>query len=246
MFKKNLNLEETKINVVSDIELDFLKKFIISKRNELKNYISNHYSFFNSHNPVYVEDNEESDIIKIMAEAGKIANVGPMAAVAGTISQLTVEELIKNGSEFSIVNNGGDISFINKNRKVICAIYSGNSSISAEIGFEFKPQKSPIGLATSSGTVGYSFSYGRGDSISVISNKASVADAIATAIANNVVGETDAEAVENGLNTALKFEKYVNGALIILGESVATFGKLPNLVNLKKEDNLKFKEDTIV
>ncbi|MDR3291332.1 MAG: UPF0280 family protein [Methanobrevibacter sp.] len=246
MFKKNFDLEETKISIVSDIEVDFLKKFIISKRNEIKDYISNHYSFFNSHKSVYVESNEERDIIKIMAEAGKIANVGPMAAVAGTISQLTIEELIKNGSEFSIVNNGGDISFINKNRKVICGIYSGNSSISAELGFEFKPQKSPIGLATSSGTVGYSFSYGRGDSISVISDKASVADAIATAIANKVVGKTDDEAVENGLNTALEFEEYINGVLIILGESIATFGKLPNLVNLKKEDNLKFEEDTII
>ncbi|MDR2830973.1 MAG: UPF0280 family protein [Methanobrevibacter sp.] len=246
MFKKSLSLEETRLDIISDIGSDFLDEFIISERDKLKNYILNHNDFFNSHKPVSIEDSEEMDIVKIMAEAGKIANVGPMAAVAGTISELTVGELIKQGSKFSIVNNGGDISFINENRKVVCGIYSGNSTLSAELGFEFKPQKSAIGLCTSSGTVGYSFSYGRADSVSVIANKSSVADAIATTIANDVRGYYDDEAVENGLNTALKFESHVIGVLIVLGDLIATFGKLPKLVSLKKEDNLEFEEDTIL
>ncbi|MDR2624377.1 MAG: UPF0280 family protein [Methanobrevibacter sp.] len=245
MFKKSLNLEETRLSIVSDIKLDFLREFVISKREELKNYISNHHTFFNSHRPVYIDD-EKIDIVRIMAEAGEIANVGPMASVAGTISGLAVEELIKNSSKFSIVNNGGDISFINKDRKVVCGIYSGNSSLSAELGLEFKPQKSVIGLCTSSGTVGYSFSYGRSDSVSVVANKSSVADAIATAIANDVKGDEDSEAVENGLNTALRFEDHIIGVLIVLGDSIATFGKLPKLVSLKKGDSLEFKDDTIV
>lgn len=246
MFKKKIKLEETQINLISDINPDSLEDFIISKRNELKNYISSHHNFFSSYEPVYIECDEESDIIKLMVEASEIANVGPMAAVAGTTSQLAIEELVRNGSKFSVVNNGGDISFINKNRKMVCGIYAGNSSISSELGFEFRPQKSPLGLCTSSGTVGYSFSYGKGDSVSVIAKKASVADAIATAIGNDVTGKTDEIAVENGLNSAVKFEEHIIGILIILGDSIATFGKLPKLISLEKEENLKFKEDTII
>jgi ApbE superfamily uncharacterized protein (UPF0280 family) len=244
MFKISFDLQETKLNIVSDIDPVFLKEFIISKRNELESYISTNYNFLNSHVPLDIES--ESEIIKTMVEAAKIANVGPMAAVAGTISELTLNELQKKGSKFSIVDNGGDIAFINQNKDVLCGIYSGNSLLSAELGFKFKPQKSSIGLCTSSGTVGYSFSYGRADSVSVIASNASVADTIATAIANNVTGKKDNEAVENGLNTALKFEEHFIGVLIILGDLIATIGKLPELINLKKEGISNFKEDTII
>jgi ApbE superfamily uncharacterized protein (UPF0280 family) len=244
MFKTSFDLQETKLNIISDIDPVFLKEFITSKRNELKRYISTDYNFFNSHIPIDVES--ESQIIKTMVEAAKIANVGPMAAVAGTISELTLKELLKKGSKFSIVDNGGDIAFINQNKDMTCGIYSGNSSLSAELGFKFKPQKSPMGLCTSSGTVGYSFSYGRADSVSVIASKASIADTIATAIGNNVLGKKDSEAVENGLNTALTFEEHFIGMLIILGDSIATIGKLPKLITLKKEGISNFKEDTII
>jgi ApbE superfamily uncharacterized protein (UPF0280 family) len=244
MFKISFDLQETKLNIVSDIDPVFLEEFITSKRNELKQHISADYNFFNSHIPIDVEN--ESEIIKTMVEAAKIANVGPMAAVAGTISELTLKELLKKGSKFSIVDNGGDIAFINQNKDMVCGIYSGNSSLSAELGFKFKPQKLPMGLCTSSGTVGYSFSYGRADSVSVIASKASIADTIATAIGNNVLGKKDSEAVENGLNVALTFEEHFIGTLIILGDSIATIGKLPKLITLKKEGISNFKEDTII
>lgn len=244
MFKVSFDLQETKLNIVSDLNPVFLKEFIISKRNELERYIATNYNFFNSHVPLDIES--ESEIIKTIVEAAKIANVGPMAAVAGTISELTLKELLKKGSKFSIVDNGGDIAFFNQNKDIRCGIYSGNSSFSAELGFKFKPQKSSLGLCTSSGTVGYSLSYGRADAVSIIANKASIADTIATAIGNSVLGKKDSEAVENGLNTALKFEEHFIGALIILGDRIATIGKLPELITLKKEGISKFKEDTII
>jgi ApbE superfamily uncharacterized protein (UPF0280 family) len=247
MFNKRLELEETQLDIISDIRPDFVENFVISKRVELKKYIFDHYSFFNSHGPVDVLDVDDSEgIVKIMADAAKIANVGPMAAVAGTFSQLVLEELIKKGSKYSVVNNGGDIAFINVDKKMICGIYAGNSSISGELAFEFTPQTKPLGLCTSSGSVGDSFRYGRADCVSVIAEKASVADTIATAIANDVSAKEDPIAVENGLDTAEELKEHFIGALIIVGDSIGTIGKLPDIVTLEKDSFLDLKEDTIV
>ncbi|WP_225370649.1 hypothetical protein [Methanobrevibacter arboriphilus] len=64
-----------------------------------------------------------------------------------------------------------------------------------------------MGICTSSGSVGYSISYGRSDSVTVISENASIADGLATSIGNNVNGVLDQDAVENGLIAAEKFKK---------------------------------------
>ncbi|WP_225370650.1 hypothetical protein [Methanobrevibacter arboriphilus] len=46
-----------------------------------------------------------------MIEGSNIANVGPTATLAGTIAELSLDYLIKNDSNYSILDNGGDIAF---------------------------------------------------------------------------------------------------------------------------------------
>lgn len=236
IFKEKLSIDETQLNLVTDIENNNLNEFITKNRNELKKYILNHPNFLKSLKPV-PEGKNSPKIAKIMIEASKISNVGPMAAIAGSISEISMNFLVKKGSNYSIVDNGGDIAFINKkkNKKVICGIYAGKSPLSGKIAFEFNNYKYPIGICSSSGTVGFSLSYGRSDCVTIIAKKSSIADSLATAIGNDVNGKTDNEAVERGLLTADKFKEYFIGGLIIVGEAIGTIGKLPKIVENKDE-----------
>ena len=108
--------------------------------------------------------------------------ITPMASVAGSISELL---LLKVLEKFDVnkmyINNGGDISlYINKNEKF-------NFSIGGETSFvvEYADTNGFGGIATS-GWKGRSFSMGIADSVTVIAEKASVADAAATIIGNHI------------------------------------------------------------
>ncbi len=108
--------------------------------------------------------------------------ITPMASVAGSISELL---LLKVLEQFDInkiyINNGGDISlYIAKNEKF-------NFSIGGETSFvvEYADTDGFGGIATS-GWKGRSFSMGIADSVTVIAEKASVADSAATIIGNHI------------------------------------------------------------
>ena len=110
-----------------------------------------------------------------MYESSIVCDVGPMACVAGTISEMALEYLIKNNSSHSIVENGGDVAILN-DRKVLCGIYSNNEVLGNDIAFEIKKRKKPLGISTSSGKIGHSISFGVSDAVTVIGNSASVCD----------------------------------------------------------------------
>ena len=245
LFKEKLSIDETQINLLTDIGNNNLTEYITKNRNELKKYILNHPNFLKSLKPIPFKKNSPK-IAKLMINASQIANVGPMAAIAGGISEISIDFLINKGSNYSIVDNGGDIAFINneKNKKVICGIYAGKSPLSGKIAFEFKNNEKSVGICSSSGTVGFSLSYGRSDCVTIIAEKSSIADALATAIANDVNGKTDNNAVEKGLLTAEKFRKHFIGGLIIVGETIGTIGKLPKIIETKDKTIFNdFKEE---
>ncbi|MGL6298133.1 MAG: UPF0280 family protein [Methanobacteriaceae archaeon] len=255
----NINIEETNIKLVSDIitdtkainsyELKELEKYILNIRKELKKYIIKNPSFLSSLEPIITINDEYSptndkipQIIKLMYKSSQIANVGPMASVAGSISEIILDYLIEKGTEYSIINNGGDIGLINKNKAVICGIYSGNTKNTenirniGNIGFKIKKRKSPLGIASSSGKIGHSISFGDSDSVTVISKKASISDGLATSIANDVKGINSEEAIQNGLESAEKFKEDFIGALIIIDDHIGTIGKLPEIIATKDFD----------
>ena len=282
LFKKKIAIEETQINLVSDIDTDnlnnkiettdiietddtvktvntmeTLEQFITNERNQLKEYIKEHPLFAKTLNPYNLEGKGEKEkensseipeIVKLMINGSQIANVGPTATLAGTIAELSLDYLIKQKSNYSIVDNGGDIAFLNNysRKKVVFGIYAGNSPFSGKIGLEFKFQKKNqrFGVCTSSASVGYSISYGRSDGVTVIGNQASIADGLASTIGNNVNGKLDKDAVENGLAIAEEYKEHLIGALIIVGESIGTIGKVPRIVAIDNDiilDNYKNK-----
>lgn len=232
MIKKRIQIQETNIILTSDVEPQYLLSFITKCRAELKNYIRINNEFQTSLEPLKL--GEAPLIVKMMAESAEIAGVGPMAAVAGTISQLTLNFLLNQNAQYVIVDNGGDIA-IKTNKDVIMGLYAGESSLSGRIGFKIKSRKTPMGICTSSGTVGHSISFGQADSVTVFSSSASTADALATAIANYATGNKEVELVENCLGKAEELREHFQGVLVVVGESAGTVGKIPDLVETNKK-----------
>ncbi|HEX3012860.1 MAG TPA: UPF0280 family protein [Methanobacterium sp.] len=232
MIAERIRLDETNILLKTDLIDHKLSNFILRQRMDLISYIRRNKEFLISFEPVDVED--APFIAMVMAKAGKVADVGPMAAVAGTISELSMNFLIKSGAKYAIVENGGDIA-LKTNKDVVMGLYAGTSSLSGQIGFKIKHEKTPMGICTSSGTVGHSISLGRADSVTVFADRASVADALATSIANEAKGDLDSNAVQNCLARAEDFKPYFRGVMIVVGESAGTIGKIPKLIKTDKK-----------
>lgn len=224
-----INIDETHIRLTTDLDNHELKRYVYNIRRDLKDYIIRNNDFLISMSPLNIADEKLSEIVLFMYEASKICDVGPMACVAGTISELSLNYLINNGSKYSIVENGGDISLIN-NKRVLCGIYSNNPILGNNIAFEIKPRRKPLAICTSSGKIGHSISFGESDSVTVVGRSCSVCDGLATKIANHVIGETSEDKVVNALECGESFKEFFDGALVICDENVATLGKLPKII----------------
>lgn len=230
-----INIGETHIRLRTDLANHDVYGYILSIRRDLKNYILRNEDFLLSMEPIKLDDDDLPLIVRRMHESSTLADVGPMACVAGTISELSLNYLISNGSIHSIIENGGDIALINS-RKVLCGIYSNNDVLGNDIAFEIKKRKSPLGICTSSGKIGHSISFGQSDSVTVISNSSSIADGLATRIANEVNGMSSEDKVYHALECAENYRDLFTGVLVISDDNVGTVGKLPNIIETQNFD----------
>lgn len=235
IIKDRIKIGETDLLIKTDLIEHGLSNFILKLRFELKNYIISHPDFLTSFDPVFVDkSNDPPVIVSMMARAARRADVGPMAAVAGTISQLSMGYLLEKGAKYVIADNGGDVA-LKTDHDVVVGLYAGESSLSGKIGFKIKHEKTPMGVCTSSGTVGHSISFGRSDSVTVFADEASLADALATSIANKVKGGNDPDAIQSSLEWADNFKKSMRGVIVVVGESAGTVGKIPKLIQTDKK-----------
>ena len=166
----------------------------------LETYIRRNPLFLASLEPVEVEANAP-EVVKRMTEAAFVANVGPMAAVAGALADLAVEAMGEVGAKVRVVENGGEIAAISE-KDMIVGVYAGTSPLSGKIGFQISHLDMPIGIGTSSATVGHAINFGEADSVTVFTNNATLADAAATAISNAVVGRDFEASIQRGLEVA--------------------------------------------
>ena len=229
-----IDLGQTHIRLTTDLTNHELERYIFSIRKDLENYILKNEDFLLSLNPIETEDDLPL-IVRKMVESSSIADVGPMACVAGTISELSLDYLIGNDSRYSIIENGGDIALIN-DEMVLCGIYSNNQVLGNDIAFKIKARRNPLGICTSSGKIGHSISFGEADSVTVISKSSSIADGLATRIANEVIGETSEDKLSNALECSENYREFFDGVLIISQDHVGTVGKLPKIVETKEFD----------
>ncbi|MFH1612311.1 MAG: UPF0280 family protein [bacterium] len=175
--------------------------------------------FLTSLEPIYLEKNVPS-IVKEMIKASAKVGVGPMAAVAGAIAEFVGKTLLNYSKEI-IVENGGDI-FIKSSKKRYIGIYAGNSFFTKKIAIEIFPEKTPLGICTSSGTVGHSLSFGKADAVTIISSSTALSDAAATAVGNLIKNELD-------IFQGIEFVKNINGlkgVLIIKNDKIGIWGDI--------------------
>jgi hypothetical protein len=209
---------DLQIRAQRDLKAETLD-LIIKHRTPLEEYIQSHPLFISSLEPVPVE-RDAPDIVKNMAQATRIAGVGPMAAVAGAIAEAVGKDLLTYTPEV-IVENGGDI-FIKTSRTRLIGIYAGSSSLTGKLALKIAPETIPLGICTSSGTVGPSLSLGAADAAIVLSRSTALADAAATAIGNVVKGGGDiALAIERAQTI-----KGVIGVVIIKCEEIGLWGDI--------------------
>lgn len=216
----NVTVQETDlfIRAQRDLHRRALRS-VLKHRQTIEKYIESHPAFTAALIPLPVEEGAPS-IVKEMAEASRKASVGPMAAVAGAIAEAVGKDLLPFSPEV-IIENGGDI-FMKVTTKRRVGIYAGDSPLSHRIALEILPEETPLGICTSSGTVGHSLSFGRADAVTVIARSAALADAAATAAGNRI---SDSGDIEKGL-AFLQGIGGLEGAAIIKGERIGLWGKL--------------------
>ncbi|PIU29550.1 MAG: hypothetical protein COT09_00245 [Candidatus Hydromicrobium americanum] len=216
----NVVVKESDIYILARKNLTRKAIKLVSKyRLIVEKYIERNPSFASSLEPVPVEGNAPL-IVKEMAKAGKKVGVGPMAAVAGAIAEFVGRDLLDYSPEV-IIENGGDI-FMKSLKVRNIGIYAGNSSFTKKITLKILPQETPLGICTSSGTVGHSLSLGNSDAVIVISPSTSLADASATAIGNLIKNESD---ISQGIEFAQKV-KGIKGILIIKDNKMGIWGNV--------------------
>ncbi|MFZ5351899.1 MAG: UPF0280 family protein [Bacillota bacterium] len=187
-------------------------------RTQLEDYIKIHPDFLKSLEPVKAVHNAP-EIVKRMCSSAEKAGVGPMAAVAGAISEMVGVELLKYTDEV-IVENGGDIYIKSASSRII-GIYAGSSPLSNRIGI-WADAPEGIGICTSSGTVGHSLSFGNADAAVIISRDTFLADAAATALGNMIKSAAD---IESSLKRICSIVG-IKGAVVIIGDNIGCSGDI--------------------
>ncbi|MFH1350734.1 MAG: UPF0280 family protein [Pseudomonadota bacterium] len=195
------------------------RDLILDYRHQLETYIASHHGFLTTLSP-YPEDPFAPPMVKEMIRATRELGVGPMASVAGAIAQFVGMDLLQ-GTDEVIVENGGDI-FLKVNRRVTVSVFAGRSPLSEKIGLIIPVRQMPLGICSSSGTLGHSHSTGKADVVCILSPSAVFADGAATAIGNRIKDRGDLEGVAHWS----KEIKEIMGGLAIIGNRMATWGDI--------------------
>jgi ApbE superfamily uncharacterized protein (UPF0280 family) len=214
----NIVLEQTDLYIRSRRNLkDKALNSVLKHRGSLEAYIGRHPLFLTTLDS-YEAEAEAPAIVREMARVSQLAGVGPMAAVAGAIAEAVGRDLLAFSPEI-IVENGGDI-FLKISKKRLVGIYAGQSAFTKKIALEITPGETPLGIGTSSGTVGHSLSLGSADAVIALSSSAALADAAATALGNIVkVADDIPEAIERA-----QIIEGLRGVVIIVGDQMSVWG----------------------
>lgn len=216
----NVSVKETDLWISADRDLKKeTEDLVFDARHKLENYIKKHPEFLSSLDPVS-EDPFAPEIIKDMIINTRRAGVGPMASVAGAVAQHVAGGLL-DFTEQVIVENGGDI-YLKVSRDVTVSLFAGESSLSNRLGIVIPEKMMPLGICSSSASVGHSLSMGISDVTCILAKSAALADGAATALGNRVQSKKDlhkipemAEAIGDIL-----------GGIAIVGDEMAAWGEV--------------------
>lgn len=213
-----IKIKESDLYIFAERDLEKeTRKILEYYRDQIEEYIKEDPLFNITLEPHDVPPSAPK-IVKEMSHWARKAGVGPMAGVAGAISEFVGRDLLKFSSQI-IIENGGDI-FLSSKKERIISIFAGESIWSNKLGILIPPSQY-LGICTSSGTVGPSLSFGRADAVVIISDSTIFADALATAVGNMIQRPED---IELGIEYAKGFPE-VHEVIVIIGEHLGVWGK---------------------
>ncbi len=196
-----------------------VEQLVFNHRLLLEQYLDDNPFYKSAFEPCLPVGNPP-DLFRIMSNAANRAGVGPMAAVAGAFAE-TVGRYLQQVAPEVVVENGGDI-YIKALAPMNVGLYAGNSPLSEKLALKINPEQTPLGICTSSGIVGPSFSFGQAEAAVALSQSTPLADAVATAIGNRIKDAPDLEpAVEYARSI-----KGITGALAVYRGKIAAWGEL--------------------
>lgn len=164
---------------------------------------------------------EAPAILKEMSRVSHKTGIGPMSAVAGAVA-LRVADFIKSRYAVKevIVENGGDI-YAEATSDMDISVFAGQSPLSERVGLHIPASAFPLGICTSSGTVGPSLSLGRADAMMIICKDVLLADSYATAFANRIQTINDLQPVIDRIQNTPD----ILGALAVKDDRLAVCGQ---------------------
>jgi ApbE superfamily uncharacterized protein (UPF0280 family) len=213
-------VKETDLHIQADYDLEaWAKERVLHHRDVLEKYLGRYPEFGTTLAP-WTKDEPRPAMIEEMVQAGRRTGVGPMAAVAGAIAARVGMDLLNRSREV-IVENGGDV-FLQTTEPVTIGVYSGEGDFGSRLALRAGGGDAPVGVCTSSGTIGHSLSRGRADAVCVIAGSCALADAAATATGNRVQGEGD---IRPAIEWCKKIDE-IQGVLIVAGGKIGAWGEV--------------------
>jgi ApbE superfamily uncharacterized protein (UPF0280 family) len=224
ILREHFQLKETIVTIFAREErhIAAAQESIREQRAYLEEFIRDDPFFQITLEPYDSLQDDPPRIVKQMIEKSAVFGIGPMSAVAGAIAGFAVQAMMDEGATYAVVDNGGDICILN-DQPIVVGIYAGSSPIQ-NLGFELAVRRAPLGICTSSGSVGPSISFGSADAAVVISEDVALADAAATALGNAVTATGPLQECFQAID-----QPGIDGALVIRGEEMALYKELPPL-----------------
>lgn len=189
-------------------------------RLKLEHFIEDNPVFKKSLLPLKFTDKIPVEI-KQMISCSNRTGVGPMATVAGIFAEKVGKKVLEITDEV-IVENGGDL-FVAVNKECRVRIFPGKkSSFNDKMTINIKSELTPLGICSSSGTMGPSLSKGKADLVTVLSASTPLADAAATAIANRIKTKED---IPSAMEWGCRIEGII-GLIIIKDDKIGAWGEV--------------------
>lgn len=170
----------------------------------------------------------------------------PMAAVAGTMSDIVKQEIIDNtDADYVVVNNGGDIAFHKTDGNGIfkVGVISDISNRKITHSLKIKTDSNINGIATS-GFGGRSLTRGISSAVTVIAENSRLADAAATEIANNTY--IDSDKVELCLAEDLDYDTDIKGLEVVKNVGVLCEDEIRKSISLGMNKAIKLYDRKII
>lgn len=170
--------------------------------------------------PVAVPDHAP-EIIRHMAAAAAVMDVGPMATVAAAVADWAARSLLPYTAD-CIVENGGDSVLYSTRDRVVALL--PDPVAGASLGLVLHADAFPLSLCASSATIGHSLSFGKGELAVVRSKDPFLADAAATALCNRLLEPEDAGRVAEYASTF--GASGIDGVFLQCGNAIGVWGAM--------------------